>query len=117
MPQILKTILPTARKQHTCMYCGCTIQKGEKYRRDTCTFEGQLYDWVAHKECQDVAQELDMFDFCDEGLTGENFRDQLWDYIGDTYRDDERYDEIINMTLIEAVRLILKDIEDHRNNK
>lgn len=38
----LKLITPTARKEHTCMWCGCKIKKGEKYERQTIKWDGQI---------------------------------------------------------------------------
>lgn len=114
MSTILKQLTPIAKKVHTCMYCGCNIQIGEKYRRDTLICDGELYDWIAHVDCHAVAIDLNMFDYVDdEGLSGEDFDTNIDQYLYDNYEDKEIEDipeHIRKMTRIEQVRMIRKDL-------
>lgn len=116
MPTILKQLTPTAKKEHTCMFCGCKIRVGEKYRRDTLVFDGDLYDWIAHEDCHAVALELNMFDYVDDdGLSGEDFDTNIDQYLYDNYRDKELDDlpeHIRKMSRIEQVRMILNDLKN-----
>ena len=111
MIQELKIVHPKAKKEHICMYCGCTIEKGEVYERQTNVYDGQVYDWVCHTDCQKLAQELRMFDDCDEGLTEEDFLEFVNDYIGEHYRENDDVPEhVVNMSKIEQVRKILSEL-------
>ena len=40
-----------ARKEHKCIYCGKTIEKGETYSRETGTFEGEFNDYCLCLRC------------------------------------------------------------------
>lgn len=87
---------PTARKEHKCMWCGCTIEVGEKYERQTLKYENQIYDWVCHLECREVAVLLDMFDYdYGEGIDGEHFIEYIQEWLFDKHYNDETetYDE------------------------
>lgn len=112
MPDILKELTPIARKEHICMYCGCKIAVGEKYQRDTLIYDGTIYDWVAHTDCHSIASELDMYDWVDDGLSGEDFREYVDQYLYDNYYDEETEDvreDILSMSFIEKVRFILSE--------
>lgn len=116
MPTILKQLTPTAKKEHTCMFCGCKIRVGEKYSRDTLVFDGDLYDWVSHIDCHHISSDLDMFENVgDEGLTSEDFNDYIDQYLYDNYQDEELDDlpeHIRKMSRIEQVRMILNDLKN-----
>ena len=51
MPDLIKKLHPTARKEHRCMFCGCKIEVGEQYQRHTLKYEDYIYDWVNHDDC------------------------------------------------------------------
>lgn len=40
-----------ARKEHKCIYCSKTIEKGETYSRETGTFEEDFYDYCLCLRC------------------------------------------------------------------
>jgi len=86
---VLKTSTPKARKTHKCMFCGGNIEIGEKYKRDTCVFDGVLYDWVTHNECAKVASELEMYDDCDDGVDEDAFRENINEYVYQNHYDEE----------------------------
>lgn len=75
----LKTVTRTARKQHRCDYCGNCINRGEKYEISTLRFEGELYEWKMHPECDDLASWLQDYIDPDEGITEDDFRDACSD--------------------------------------
>lgn len=85
----LETATRKARKDHVCNYCGLKIKAGETYTNQTNIFE-DLYHWKSHKSCDDLADELGMFeDVDDEGLTGDGFRDYVWQYLRHNKLDDD----------------------------
>ena len=75
--KILKLREPIAKKEHKCMLCGGVINKGEQYKRQTCIYNGSIYDLVCHSHCSFLASKLDMYDYCDDGLDGEAFKENI----------------------------------------
>ena len=73
------------------MFCNGVISPGVKYERTTCLYDGCVYDWVNHSECSLLASKLDMFDY-DEGLTGEVFRENIFEYVHEKHYDEEMED-------------------------
>ena len=87
---ILKKTKPIARKQHRCEFCGGIIQVGEKYDKQTIV-DGYIYDFKTHERCEKVAIELDMYDdhcYCDDGLTQEEFEENINDYVREHHYDE-----------------------------
>ena len=72
-----------AIKQHVCDFCSEKIQIGETYFSSTHTHDGTIYDWKTHKGCNFIANKLDMYDNCDDGLTGDDFMEKKVDPILD----------------------------------
>lgn len=94
MERISEQKTVTARKQHSCDYCGIAIEKGVKYQSAFYKHDGIAYGWKNHTHCQAIADKLKMFDGDrDEGLTGESFKD----YITERYFD-------LNPESVERVR-------------
>lgn len=94
--QELKETTPVARKKHVCNWCGGKIVKGEKYNRQTCIFDGFIYDWVSHLDCLELTGLLNMFDYDDgDGIDEERFKQCVQDYINENhYNDDtDQFDE------------------------
>lgn len=110
---VLKNSKPTARKEHKCMFCGGIIKVGEKYDRQTCVYEGSVYDWIAHCECSSLAHKLDMYDDCDEGLNGEGFIENVNQYVYNNHYDNE-IDDIAKdwqLPYYETVKKILEELK------
>jgi hypothetical protein len=81
----------TARKEHICNFCGMPIKVGETYQ--TATYKADnLYIWKNHISCQKLAYKLNMFDYCDDGVTEEDFREAIWDYYFQNFDDTEDLD-------------------------
>lgn len=117
MPIELKTTRPTARKEHKCMYCGGTINVGEKYERQTNIYEGQIYDWVCHIECQEVTGLLNMFDYdYGEGIDGEQFVEYLRQWLYDKHYNDETdtYDKGFDPDKLSYHDIVLNVIEEFK---
>lgn len=74
--EIISTDKRKAQKEHTCDFCRLEIAVGEIYQNQTNVYDG-LYHWKSHLSCTEIARKLEMFDYstCDEGLTGEDFRE------------------------------------------
>lgn len=77
--ETLRKQTPTAHKIHKCDWCGGEINIGEKYDRSTCAFDGKLYEWKNHISCRKIASKLEMFDWCDDGVTEDDFRTGIQD--------------------------------------
>lgn len=88
----------TARKPHKCNFCGCEIKKGQMYHSETIKYDDSIYTWKSHTECHRAARELNMDDYCDEGITADNFRNCVNDFIGDNAP------ELLEQNLYERVK-------------
>lgn len=66
-----------ARKKHRCDYCQYPINPTDIYLRSTHTYDGEIYTWKSHVHCNDIADKLNMFDRCDEGLTCDDFIEEI----------------------------------------
>lgn len=113
----IKESHPIARKEHICELCGCKINKGRKYYRQTNVYDGCIYDWIEHEECREIASKLDMYDKCDydEGLSSEVFKEILDNYIYLEHYDDIT-DDIVEdwqgLTRYEEVCKILQELKE-----
>ena len=116
MVTTIKDSHPIARKEHICELCGCKINKGQKYYRQTNVYDGRIYDWIEHEECLEIASKLDMYDECDdEGLSSEVFEEIL-----DNYIHREHYDDITDdiaedwqgLTRYEEICKILDELKE-----
>jgi len=109
---------PIARKEHTCGFCNQKIQKGEKYNRQGLVYDGAAYSWKSHIHCSELAEHFDMFDHSDEGLTGEDFRDQIWEIYKDSHPEAkwDRGNEI-PISVDFCVELMNKRKENGRDKK
>ena len=116
MVTTIKDSHPIARKEHICELCGCKINKGQKYYRQTNIFDGRIYDWIEHEECREIASKLNMYDECDydEGLSSDCFRDTLDEYIHREHHNDIT-DDIVEdwqgLTRYEEVCKILEELK------
>ena len=112
MPDLIKELHPTARKEHKCMFCGCKIEVGEQYQRHTLKYEDAIYDWVSHDDCNTLTGLLDMYDNCDEGICRDDFEDAVQEYLVENYFDEELDDvceDVDKLSRIEQVRMIIAD--------
>ena len=62
-----------AKKEHTCDLCGFKIATGEKYDWQKNVHDGMLYEFKMHLSCLELASKLNMFEQCDDGVTGDDF--------------------------------------------
>lgn len=100
MADILDNKIRTARKDHTCNYCGDVIHKGEKYDYSKLVQDGELYEWKCHLECNNIANIL--WEYIDpwEGMTEDDFYEGCRDFCrvficpGCQYADKETYDDL-----------------------
>jgi len=81
--QILSETTPTAKKKHRCNFCGLPINPGEKYESQFIENCGDAYPWKTHPSCSALADKLDMYNQCDEGVTEEDF----YEIVYSKYRD------------------------------
>ncbi len=113
---------PVARKDHICDLCGCIIPKGEKYRRQTNVYDGRIYNFACHFDCDEVASRLNFYGECDydEGLTSEYFLEAIDQYIFDNHYDNEKDDiakDWQGLSYIEASRKILNELKQEDNER
>lgn len=65
-----------AIKEHKCSFCSYRISKGETYLSSTYKNDGSIYDWKAHKHCEQLALQMKMYEDIDsDGLTQDAFID------------------------------------------
>ena len=122
MLKTIKDSYPIARKEHICKFCGGKINKGQKYYRQTNTYDGCIYEWIEHEECHQIASELDMYSECDfgEGLSSDCFKEILDDYIHQYhYNDftDDTAEDWQNLTKYEEVCKILEGLKEKGGEK
>lgn len=112
MVEILSECWPVARKEHTCDYCRCKIEKGTKYYKQTLKYEDTIYDWKCHGECKDLTSDLDMWDNADDGVGPYEFGDCVNEFLLDRYYDealDDIREDVDRLSRFEQVMLIYKD--------
>lgn len=94
------------------MFCGCKIEVGEQYQRDTLKYEDTIYDWVCHDACNELTGMLDMYDRCDEGIGQDDFQNAVQEYLMENYYDeklDDVREGVDRLSRIEQVRMIIAD--------
>lgn len=77
---LVDTRCPVARKTHTCEHCFQTIPVGMKYQRQFCVDGGDVWSFISHIDCHDMACHLAKMD----GLDWEDGVPTLADYENDT---------------------------------
>lgn len=85
-PRLISTSRPVARKPHPCFYCrGRAVHVGQRYRRDTLTFDGRIYGVIVCAPCQEIeGQVFDWSTSADEaGASGEDFHEWATEHTGD----------------------------------
>ena len=121
MVTTIKDSHPIARKEHICELCGCRINKGQKYYRQTNVYDGCIYDWIEHEECREIASELDMYDECDdEGLSPDCFEEIIDNYIyQEHYNDitDDVAEDWQSLSRYEEVCKILEELKEKGGEK
>lgn len=119
MPTILRVTFPIAKKEHTCEFCYGKIRINQKYVRQTNVYDGEVYDFITHQECKDVAHELRMYDDCDDnGLDGESFRENLNEYIYANHYDNKADDicsDWKDLSYYEIAKKVLEELKAERN--
>ena len=90
--KILSETTPTAKKKHRCNFCGLPINPGEKYDYQFNVNDSDAFAWKTHPSCSALADKLDMYNQCDEGVTEEDFYEIVYskyrDITGRRHRDD-----------------------------
>lgn len=72
---LLESKIRIATKEHKCNFCSGVIFKGDKYDWQKFVHDRVLYEWKAHLSCCDIASKLEMYDYADEGVTEEDFKE------------------------------------------
>jgi len=73
--EIIESSRRKANKEHQCDFCKGYIKVGEEYDFQKNISDGTIYPWKTHVKCSEVANELNMYDNCDEGLTQDDFEE------------------------------------------
>lgn len=55
-PVLLHEVTRRARKPHRCNLCGEEIKKGTEYDLQTFVYDGMIYGWKMHPECNAVSR-------------------------------------------------------------
>ena len=115
MAEILNEKCQKARKEYFCMLCGEKIKKGEKYIRQRCKEDGQLYDFICHRGCEKIIEKLqEEFDplTVQEGVNDSVFESCIDDYVRNHHYDRNGIEKKWNVPLHEQVKMILKELNE-----
>lgn len=86
-----------AKKEHTCSFCGGTIKNGERYDYQKCRDDDGLYEWKSHLHCMSLVRHFDMMDYAsDDGLTADDFREQIREIWDDEFSIAEKVEILYN---------------------
>lgn len=67
----------TAIKEHKCDFCTGVILKKDVYWKSTYKYDGIIYTWKTHQDCADIANRLNMYDNDGEGVSTEDFIENI----------------------------------------
>lgn len=114
--QVLSKSKPIAKKEHRCDFCGGVIRVGEKYEKQTIV-DDCIYDFKAHDICEKVAIWLDMYDdhyYSDDGLSGEEFEENINEYVREHHYDDSTDDisEEWDLPFPELVEKVYQELKE-----
>lgn len=105
--KVLREIDRVAKKPHRCCLCGCNIEPGQRYVSQSCVDEGEFWEAKSHSECTTLASYLDMYDGCDDSVTGETFRCYIEEYVEEKLnKNNSRF----NIGLYKQVKLICEEL-------
>ena len=113
MLEVLRKTNPVAAREYRCMFCGCNIQKGERYERATTKFDGRIYDFINHEDCFILAHKEDWFNTDSDGLDEYEFSENLLQYIDFYYRDEQTDDIPKSMQSLSNIELVRKALADY----
>lgn len=83
MLDFYKQMYPVARKEHTCEFCHCIIQKGKRYSCETGKYDGEMFTRNLCSECSAI-----LHDYCKEY----GYEEFDWWGISDWLRDNHCLD-------------------------
>jgi hypothetical protein len=113
--EVLKQTAPVAKKEHTCDWCLCKIEKGKKYENDTIKYDGKIASWKNHFHCREIANELDMFDGCEEGVGSDDFMYNIHELITCEFMPNENNDveleRISNLENYEIIKMACEKLK------
>jgi len=66
-----------ARKEHRCNFCGGKIEIGTIYDSQSIVDGGDFYVWKSHISCGDLVSKLEMYDWCDDGVSEDDFNSEV----------------------------------------
>ncbi len=89
--EILSTRIRKAKKTHHCNFCNGIIAIGAQYEARAIKHFDHFYTWKSHIRCNKIAEELDMFDLCDDGVTADDFREIIMQEYITLQTDKENY--------------------------
>lgn len=108
MPSLLGATKPKARKDHRCDFCNQIIPKGSVYEKDTYIGDDGLYRWKNHVYCRELAAKLKWFEDWDEGLTGDGFREGVFEEYKEIMTAEGFYSIHTPITFQERLDKVLK---------
>ena len=94
----------TAQKPHTCDYCKQSIPAGTEYKVSKHKAYGDFYTWKAHTHCIALASTLGWFDYRDEGLTSDDF----WEEVQIEFDNINIHENLVANTFAEELGHVLE---------
>jgi len=73
---ILRSGFHKAKKEHRCNFCNGIIPVGEEYEYQVIKGDG-FYVWRSHTRCSWIANKLDMYNECEDGVTSDDFQEYI----------------------------------------
>jgi ribosomal protein L24E len=92
MRTILNKLIKSIRSGKSCDFCHGPIEKGEMYYRQFNENDnGKVYTFRTHEKCMKIANKLDMFRQCPDGLSDTEFEEFIHDAYLDINPHEEKY--------------------------
>ena len=102
-----------ARKEHRCNFCGGRIEVGTLYNSQSIVNDGDFYVWKSHVSCDKLVSELDMYSWCDDGVTEENFRDEVKDQyqtiMSDKHQEEYESEGFVYPPFLEQLEFVKRE--------
>jgi hypothetical protein len=89
--EILSTKIRKAKKTHHCNFCNGVITVGEQYEARAIKFDNEFYTWKSHIRCSKIANKLNMYDECEDGVTADDFQEIVMQEYINLQIDKENY--------------------------
>ena len=110
MIEIISQKVKKAKKEHTCDWCQCKIDKGEEYQNTTLKFN-DLYIWKSHLHCTKIYQELKMDTYDGDGVDSDTFMEFVYEFLYKNLNEEENDEIDTHEKAIETTLRLLQEVK------